>query len=260
MSFRPLDWLRSAPFTLSMSAGFFGFYAHAGFVAALDHFGLRPARITGSSAGALIGTCHAAGLDAAALTELLHALRRDHFWDPSFGRGLLRGQRLHTFLADRLPARRFDELATPLTVSAWDLDQRRTVTLSAGDLVTAARASAAFPLLFQPVTLDGLRLLDGGILDRPGLQATHEGERVLYHHLKPDSPWRRANSPTVDISPRAGLLQVCAGRLPRLGPYRMEEGPPTTTLVRERTIRWLESGTIEGDGAFCRLPAPRVRA
>ena len=35
------------PFTLGLSAGFFGFYAHAGLVVALEEAGLRPARVAG---------------------------------------------------------------------------------------------------------------------------------------------------------------------------------------------------------------------
>ena len=48
------SWLLEAPFALSLSAGFFGFFAHAGFVAALEDAELAPALLSGSSAGALI--------------------------------------------------------------------------------------------------------------------------------------------------------------------------------------------------------------
>ena len=47
------DWLAEAPFTLTLSSGFFSFFAHSGLIAALQEADLRPARITGSSAGAL---------------------------------------------------------------------------------------------------------------------------------------------------------------------------------------------------------------
>src|SRR5690606_33221631 len=47
------DWLAREPFTLALSAGFFGFFAHTGVLLALEHAGLRPRRIVGVSAGAL---------------------------------------------------------------------------------------------------------------------------------------------------------------------------------------------------------------
>ena len=49
------DWLREQPFTLALSAGFFGFFAHAGVLRALEEQELRPARVVGASAGALSG-------------------------------------------------------------------------------------------------------------------------------------------------------------------------------------------------------------
>ena len=47
-------WLTEAPFTLGMSSGFFGFFAHAGVLAALEEQGLTPRAVAGSSAGALV--------------------------------------------------------------------------------------------------------------------------------------------------------------------------------------------------------------
>jgi hypothetical protein len=49
------DWLRGGPFTLGLSSEFFGFFAHAGVVSVLEPEGLLPARVVGSSAGALTG-------------------------------------------------------------------------------------------------------------------------------------------------------------------------------------------------------------
>ncbi|HET9038276.1 MAG TPA: patatin-like phospholipase family protein, partial [Myxococcaceae bacterium] len=85
------EWLREGPFTLVMSSGFFGFFAHAGVVSVLEEEGLRPARITGSSAGALVGALWGAGVPAARIREELLALRREHFWDLRPGLGLLAG-------------------------------------------------------------------------------------------------------------------------------------------------------------------------
>src|SRR4051794_1310502 len=76
------DFLRSAPFELVLSSGFFGFYAHAGVVAALEEAELVPAGTGGSSAGAMIAGLWAAGLSAAQIRDQLFALSREDFWDP----------------------------------------------------------------------------------------------------------------------------------------------------------------------------------
>ncbi|MBT9557805.1 MAG: patatin, partial [Myxococcales bacterium] len=44
------EWLAEAPFGLTLSAGFFGFFAHTGFAMALEDAGLEPDRLSGSSA------------------------------------------------------------------------------------------------------------------------------------------------------------------------------------------------------------------
>src|SRR5581483_1127378 len=76
------DCLRGKRFGLVLSAGYFGFFGHAGFVEALLSAGLRPAAWAGTSAGGLVAALHAAGMAPARIGELLTTLRREHFWDP----------------------------------------------------------------------------------------------------------------------------------------------------------------------------------
>jgi len=219
------DWIAADPFTLVLSSGFFGFYAHAGFVSVLEEERLWPTRICGSSAGALVGGLWAAGVPARRLREELLALRRAHFWDASPGLGLLRGARFRARLEALAPARTFEECRVPLAVSALDLLARRTVILREGELAPALHASCAAPFLFQPVRIGGRLYLDGGVLDRHGLAGTSPGERVLYHHLSGRSPWRRRNSPALRAPERPFLQAVAFEGLPRVGPFRLERGP-----------------------------------
>jgi NTE family protein len=212
------DWLREAPFTLGLSSGFFGFFAHAGLVTVLEEEGLLPARVVGSSAGALTGGLWAAGVPARRIREELLALRREHVWDPAPGLGLLRGA---LFRERLLPVATFEGCPRPLAVSAFDVRARRTVVLRSGALAPAIHASCAAPLLFQPVRIAGRALLDGGVLDRHGLAGLGAGERVLYHHLTSRSPWRRAGSPALRVPERPALRALAFDDLPRLGPFRL---------------------------------------
>ena len=86
------EWLEEGPFGLVMSSGFFSFFAHTGFMTVLEDEGLLPRRISGSSAGALVGAAWAARVDAPRLADELLRLERRHFWDPGLGAGLLRGR------------------------------------------------------------------------------------------------------------------------------------------------------------------------
>ena len=42
------DWLKEGPFALTMSSGFFGFFAHAGMLTVLEDEGFLPSRLSGS--------------------------------------------------------------------------------------------------------------------------------------------------------------------------------------------------------------------
>jgi NTE family protein len=229
------DWLRAGPFTLGLSSGFFGFFAHAGVVAVLEEEGLRPARVVGSSAGALTGGLWAAGVPARRIRDELLALRREHFWDPRPGLGLLRGALFRARLEAILPVSTFAACPLPLAVSAFDVRARRTAVLASGALAPAIHASCAAPILFQPVRIDGRRYLDGGVLDRHGLAGLGAGERVLYHHLTSRSPWRRRNSPALRIPERPQLRALAFQGIPRCGPFRLERGREAMERAAEGT-------------------------
>jgi NTE family protein len=224
------DWLSEGPYTLAMSSGFFGFFAHAGVLTVLEEEGLLPARLCGSSAGALVGGLFAAGLPAGAIRDALLALRRQDFWDPRPGPGLLRGTRFRARLEALLPVATFEACPRPVAVSAWDPVARETVVLRSGPLAPAIQASGSVPFLFQPVRLGGRWLLDGGVADRHGLAgapapgAADPAPRLLYHHLTSRSPWRRAGSPALQVPDRPGLVAVALHGLPRPGPFRLERG------------------------------------
>ena len=50
------EWLQLGPYTLALSSSFFGYYAHAGVLQALEEAGILPAKVCGSSSGSVIST------------------------------------------------------------------------------------------------------------------------------------------------------------------------------------------------------------
>lgn len=212
-------WLAEGPFTLAMSAGFFGFYAHAGFATALLDEGLAPARLTGSSAGSMIAGALAAGVSPSSIKDRLASLERKHFWDPGLGAGLLRGRLFRGLLDDVLGGKHFHECTTPCAVSVWDLKGFRTVSVDSGELAPAVHASCALPGFFHPVKVHGRWSVDGGVRDRAGLASVKSGERVLQHHLV-DGAVLKKN----EAKARAGSVLVALERVPRPNPFALHEG------------------------------------
>lgn len=205
----------------------------------LEEEGFHPTLVTGASAGALVGGLWASGTRAARIEAELRPLQRKDFWDPSLGLGILRGELFRSRIENMLVARAFESAKIPVALSAFDVRARRTVVLDRGDLAPAICASCAFPVLLQPVDIEGRAMLDGGIADRPG----HAGlprektRRVLFHHLASKSPWRREDP----AAPRRdGMVTVTFSGLPRLGPFRLERGAEAFDRARDATRRALD--------------------
>jgi NTE family protein len=238
------DWLAQAPFGLAMSSGFFAFYAHTGMFEALVARGLRPTHVAGSSAGAMVAGAWAAGLEPSELAVVLGRLRREDFWDPSPGAGLLAGRKFDALLRDMLPTTSFAACRVPIRISVFDIFARKTSILAGGDLATAIRASCAVPAMFHPVWIDRRPYWDGGILDRPGIAGIPAG-RLLFHHIAARSPWR-LSPPAFNVPARTDMVSLVVDGLPRSNPFRLDAGRQARLDARAATERALDLPIVRG--------------
>ena len=225
------EWLRERPFSLAMSSGFFSFFAHAGLLSALLEARLVAVRVSGSSAGALVTAAWAGGVEPDELAAELFQLERKHFWDPGLGAGLLRGALFQQRLDKMLGGKTFERARVPAALSVFELKTRRTKVIESGAISTAIRASCAVPGLFHPVDIGGRLYWDGGVLDRPGLAGMPAGERVLYHHILSQSPWRIGGA-GMGIPARDHMTTLAMNQLPRSGPFRLEQGRRAYEVAR----------------------------
>lgn len=233
------DWLAQEPFTLTLGSGFFGFYAHFGVLKALHERSLKPARLTGASSGALIAGCYASGMSIPDIEALLFSLKREHFWDPGVGLGLLKGNKFRAMMRESFPRQRLEETVLPLALSVYNLTEGYTEVVEHGDLADSVYASCAIPILFQPLKKNGVRWADGGIRDRPALAGVAEQERVLVHHLSGKSPWRKASDPALRPPQRPNGTTITIHDLARVGPFRMAFGPIAFQQAYQRMQRML---------------------
>jgi NTE family protein len=165
-----------------------------GMMRALLEHDVRPDLIVGCSVGAING----AGL--AEDPTLAGALRLERLWRALDGKELMpagwlpntvaiarRGEAIHENLGLRrhleqsLTARTFEELAVPFQCVATDVVGVREVWFRSGPLIEPILASAALPAVYPAVEIDGVRYLDGGIVDDvPMSRAVELGARTLY--------------------------------------------------------------------------------
>ncbi len=184
---------------LALSGGSALGLAHIGVLQWLEERHIPVDFIAGTSMGAIIGGLYATGSDGKAIERFAAGMDWNAVFAPSvpfrhlaFRRkedrrdfpstiefGIGRGLKLPAGVSaghgaalaisrfaaayDQLAS--FDELPTPFRCVATDLRQGREVVFSRGPLTTALRASMSLPALFTPVEMDGMVLVDGGLLN-----------------------------------------------------------------------------------------------
>lgn len=151
---------------LVLSGGGARGFAHLGVIEALNEEGIFPDVISGASAGALAGVLYADGYKPRQILKIMSLSSKLQYMKPTLPRsGLLQITGIAKILNDNLSARTFEELKIPLFVSATDLTNGKAVYFSKGELINRVIASASIPVLFNPVVIDNIHYVDGGVLD-----------------------------------------------------------------------------------------------
>jgi len=152
----------SSGFALVLGGGAARGLAHIGVLEVLEREGLRPSLIVGTSMGGLIGALSAAGLRAAAIAAA--AREFDFPWWYAFGQ-VVTWDRIFRSAARLLRGLRFEQLPTPLQLTAVGFESGRLEVLGHGPLLPAVRATCCIPGVEPPVAVDRQWMVDGGILN-----------------------------------------------------------------------------------------------
>jgi NTE family protein len=142
-------------------------WAHVGVIRALEHAGVRPDLVCGTSVGALVGAAYATGEFERFCAGTCGMRRRDviSFMDVALSGGLLKGERFMAFVSRVCKDRPIEELAVPFAAVATSLETGAEVWLRTGSTLNAVRASLAMPGLFTPVLSSNGTLVDGALVN-----------------------------------------------------------------------------------------------
>ncbi len=198
--FSPHKHLKRAKVGIALSGGGARGFAQIGVLEVLEQHNIPIDCIVGSSMGSIIGGLYAAGYspyeihqlaksvdwstlmeDAPPRTSLFIGQKQERDRSivqirfkgtkPTFPQALSPGQRLSivltnfTLMADYPTTSDFDRLKVPFRALSCDLISGQKVLLHRGNLAEAMRASSAVPLLFMPVIMDSMLLVDGGLVN-----------------------------------------------------------------------------------------------
>lgn len=245
---------------LSLESSYFGFFAHAGFAAALLEKGIRPGFFAGASSGSMIATLLGAGFSTGEIKEIIFDPKfKWSFWElKSFARGFAMmfywpgvsgltsakdaRKYLTRVLLERAPLLencRHGEVS----ITVANLNRLRTEILTRGDTASAILASCAFPCLVSPQKVGGDFCWDGGLANSSPFLHYAEDERIdtiITHHIHHPSVADRWNQrgfrPRIADTLARGHLLITA-EIHRLHLQMMENAgkrmlPVTTTTDR----------------------------
>ncbi|MDR0733874.1 MAG: patatin-like phospholipase family protein [Dysgonamonadaceae bacterium] len=149
---------------LALSGGGARGFAHPGALKAIEDFGLKPDIISGTSAGALAGALYADGYAPEEIVKLFAGKDFREFADIQMPVAAIFGMTgFRRFLKKHLHAKNFEDLSIQLKVVATNLDEGKSTVFDSGPLINAIVASCSIPILFNPVVIDGVNYVDGGI-------------------------------------------------------------------------------------------------
>ncbi|BFM12443.1 patatin-like phospholipase family protein [Simiduia litorea] len=142
--------------------------AHIGVIRWLKENDLHIHSISGCSMGALIGGIYACGKLpdfedwVCSLTKVDIVALLDFSWQKS---GLIKGDKIIAELVNLVGDHHIGDLPIKFTAVAADIQGEKEIWIQKGRIFDALRASISLPLFFTPHVINGLALIDGGVLN-----------------------------------------------------------------------------------------------
>ncbi|MCD6577559.1 MAG: patatin-like phospholipase family protein [Anaerolineaceae bacterium] len=191
--------------------------AHIGVLKALSSAGIQIDFLAGASMGGVIAATYAAGLAPSKIEEIACYVgttsKLARLADPALPRkGLLKGKKIHDFFDHQLHSKTFDDLQIPLTLIAVDLNSSSEIHITKGSIADALRATISIPGVFIPVEKDGMRLVDGGLLNNLPIDVVRDmGADVVLAvdvgwHGSGKERWRESNQALISHTPLGELI------------------------------------------------------
>ncbi|MCL2679171.1 MAG: patatin-like phospholipase family protein [Dehalococcoidia bacterium] len=145
--------------------------AHIGVLEVLEKEGVPVDVVSGTSAGAIFGALHAAGISAVSIRKAVLGLdwkQWARMLDITIPRsGFISGKRLineiTTIMGGNL---KFSDLKKPFACVACDIETGEEAVMNGGSVAEAIHASISIPIIFRAVRRGGRLLVDGGLVNQ----------------------------------------------------------------------------------------------
>jgi len=149
--------------------------AHIGVIKAFEERNISFDCVSGTSAGAIIGSLYAHGYSADEMLAIIQDAKVLKYFRPALNlKGFMKMDGIGEMLLKYLPESSFSSLKRELTVAATDINLGETHYFESGDLVKAVMASSCIPIIFTHIKIDGVSYVDGGITNNMPIEPIKE--------------------------------------------------------------------------------------
>jgi NTE family protein len=171
----PLPPPKPAKVAVVLGAGASKGFAHIGVLKILESQRIPIHLIVGTSAGSVVGSLYASGIDAFQLQTMAIALLKDDVVDLTIpDNGFIRGDKLENFINKTVRQTPLELLKIPFRAVATNLQTGEEIVFATGNTGRAVRASCSIPGVFQPVRIGDKAYVDGGVVSPVAVDAARK--------------------------------------------------------------------------------------
>ncbi|MGJ8656888.1 MAG: patatin-like phospholipase family protein [Akkermansiaceae bacterium] len=178
--------MRQPRIGLALGCGGAKALVHMGVLKVLEDHDIPIHAVAGCSMGAYVGALWASGISADQMIHLAAEMGdKDSFKklaDPAVPpiKGLFYGHKIKDHLEKTIGKPKIEELDRKFIAIAANLENYQRVVFNSGDLLEAVHASCAMPGIIVPVEVNGVRCVDGGVVDPVPVNALKKYTDVDY--------------------------------------------------------------------------------
>jgi len=159
-----MSFLKKRKVVLALGGGGARGLANIGVLKVLEQERIPIDLVVGSSIGSFIGAAYSIGMPTHRMEEAALGFAIDTLTDFSLSKlALLKGKKLEKIISDFTGGKDFEDAKIPIAVTATDIETGEELVYTKGNLQEIIKASCSWPGIFPPVTIDGRKLVDGGI-------------------------------------------------------------------------------------------------
>lgn len=161
--------------------------AHIGAIKALEEYGIHATHVAGTSAGAIVGSLHAAGVGWSEILDFFETVEIFRTTKYAYRKpGFIDTEKFYEPFRRFLPDDRFEALQKNFFCTATDIVEGSLKIFDRGELIKPVLASASFPGVFTPTEIAGSYYIDGGTLNNFPIEPLVERcDKIIGVHVNP---------------------------------------------------------------------------